>query len=458
MTEYTSEQEEIFRICTNYLKNNEIASITAPAGSGKTFTLVELSKKMPNEKILYLAYNKAIADESKSRFPKNVTVTTIHSLAYKELLINADDLTNDYNIQQIKEMFNCDFEEAIETKQYFERFLNSNYSGFTDYAITKYKAVANANTMFEKMRKREIKITHSYYLKEFSLLENKKSNIYDVILLDEAQDSNPVTIRAFLSLNGKKILVGDPHQSIYGFRDSVNAMQTLDCKYKLKLTYCFRCIEQIVDKANRVLSAYKEDVNTIYSKVPHKQYEINSRAFICRTNSKIVEFLAKNQENKLYNFALIKEPTQFFKPVISVLKFLNNEAIPYEEYMFLNEFKNEKELEAFAEYNAEISCALNVAKRYKGYIYVLLKIAKESYKNRKKDNITYLMTAHTSKGLEFDYVRLVSDFPNIEELKGVKSKKEIEEEVNLYYVAITRAKYKLDDFTRNKRFNDNSDE
>lgn len=275
---YTDEQLEIFNTCVNKLQYNEIASITAPAGSGKTFTLVELAKQMPDLKILYLAYNKAIADESKNKFPKNVNVTTIHSLAYKELNIDIDEITNDYNVQQIKEMFNCSFEEALETKKYFENFLNSSYYGFSEKAIQQIKEVKYASLMFKKMKNREIKITHSYYLKEYSLLNKKKSDVYDVVLLDEAQDSNPVTLKVFLDFQGKKILVGDPYQSIYSFRGSINAMQTLDCKYKLKLSYCFRCVESIVDKANRILNTYKKNPNRIYSKVPNKDYEIKTRA------------------------------------------------------------------------------------------------------------------------------------------------------------------------------------
>ena len=62
---FTQEQLDIFAICKN-LKNNEKVSIIAPAGSGKTSTLVELAKQLPNKTILYLAYNQSIKKKPKA--------------------------------------------------------------------------------------------------------------------------------------------------------------------------------------------------------------------------------------------------------------------------------------------------------------------------------------------------------------------------------------------------------
>lgn len=468
--QYTEEQKKIFNVCCNQLKNNEIASITAPAGSGKTSTLVELAKQMPNEKILYLAYNKSIAEESRRRFPKNVTVVTIHGLAYKELNIQQEMLRNDYTALEVQEMFDCSYEEADATLKFLNMFFNSKFKNFNQNTIKENKSLYRASVLWNKILNKEIKTTHSAYLKEFQCKQNKAMDNYDVVLLDEAQDSNPVSLSIFEELNGKKILVGDPHQAIYGFRGTVNAMESINANYKLYLTYCFRCCEDVVQKANNVLQKYKKDAITIISKAQYKD-EINSRAIITRTNSKIVELLAKNlkaSENALINYALIKEPESIFAPAINVLSFIlnvngetkeNGEQYSISrEYSFLNNFKTKDELIGYIEEtdNIELKTAFNLAVKYKKMIFLLLQKAKESYKQRKKEDVVYLMTAHTSKGLEYDFVRLENDFPNIDKMIETKSKtyNEIIEEINLYYVAITRAKYQLIDQTRNIKENE----
>ena len=57
--------------------------LEAGAGTGKTTTLKLLAAKRPSERGIYLAYNRAIAESAKKTFPKNVSCSTAHSLAYR---------------------------------------------------------------------------------------------------------------------------------------------------------------------------------------------------------------------------------------------------------------------------------------------------------------------------------------------------------------------------------------
>ena len=61
--------------------------INAFAGTGKTTTLLEYSKRRPNSRILYIAFNRSVKEEAIKKFHKeglnNVTIETAHSLAYK---------------------------------------------------------------------------------------------------------------------------------------------------------------------------------------------------------------------------------------------------------------------------------------------------------------------------------------------------------------------------------------
>ena len=76
----TPEQERIIAI-SKAMQANESLKIQACAGSGKTSTLVEITKANPNAKFLYLAFNKSIVEEAKSKFPDNVSIKTTHALA-----------------------------------------------------------------------------------------------------------------------------------------------------------------------------------------------------------------------------------------------------------------------------------------------------------------------------------------------------------------------------------------
>lgn len=75
----------------------------------------------------------------------------------------------------------------------------------------------------------------------------------------------------------------------------------------------------------------------------------------------------------------------------------------------------------------------------------------------------FVINAHQAKGLEWDSVELYNDFSPLKDLqeefikeKDEKKKRELylnlEQERNLFYVAITRAKNQLIDTSRNRIF------
>jgi len=84
-----------------------------------------------------------------------------------------------------------------------------------------------------------------------------------VVLLDEAQDTNSVQ-RALLDMalnkllhQGRLIAVGDPHQSIYGFRgadhDAMDALQRDFNMTPLALSVSYRCSQAVVAEAQKYL-------------------------------------------------------------------------------------------------------------------------------------------------------------------------------------------------------------
>jgi len=79
-------------------------------------------------------------------------------------------------------------------------------------------------------------------------------------LLDEAQDTNAVQralLKSILDSLGRLIAVGDPHQSIYGFRGADHEAMTLlksgFAMEELALSVSYRCSQAVVKEAQKYL-------------------------------------------------------------------------------------------------------------------------------------------------------------------------------------------------------------
>ncbi|MCO8423030.1 AAA family ATPase, partial [Burkholderia cenocepacia] len=73
---YTAEQQAVID------SDARILAVDAFAGTGKTSTLEGFALARPRARILYIAFNRSIAQSAKERFPKNVECRTTHSLAF----------------------------------------------------------------------------------------------------------------------------------------------------------------------------------------------------------------------------------------------------------------------------------------------------------------------------------------------------------------------------------------
>ena len=81
----TAEQARIANHTLSQEKNDEIIKIVAFAGTGKTTTLIKMCQNHPHLKFLVIVYNKSVQENCEKSFPKNATVRTAHSLAWKKV-------------------------------------------------------------------------------------------------------------------------------------------------------------------------------------------------------------------------------------------------------------------------------------------------------------------------------------------------------------------------------------
>ena len=451
--ELTDEQKQIIAL-SQTMQNNEILAIQACAGSGKTSTLREIALANPNAKFLYLAFNKAIVVESKAKFPKNVEVRTIHSIAFaftKEKLgtFRPTNKLNRFDLEEVLEFE--DKKDAFGVLKIFDSFLKSDKS-LQD--LLKDKAIIEF--LYESTLKHKLPITHNFYLK-FYQLSNDKHLDYDFILLDEAQDTNQTMIKVFLDNDCKKILVGDSFQNIYGFNDSINAFEVVKANHYPTLSKSFRCKQQILDYANLLLSTFSTKTFTKMTSgfVENPKDSLESKAFITRTNAGIIKLI--HSLDNIDDFCLLKEPNKIFAPLWAIIHFKNAkfEFIP-KEYAYLKKIKSSKEFYAYILNSNDLE--LQNAFKLLNYDMDLVELTKKANKLFYNKNATnFILNAHQSKGLEWDSVELSDDFPNLFALQkrasdSPKMQEILEQELHLFYVAITRAKKELIDNSPNSAF------
>lgn len=460
----TDEQEKIITTSQSMLAGESL-KIQACAGSGKTSTLVEISKANPNARFLYIAFNKSIVEEAKNKFPDNVEIKTTHALAHASIIApNKYQVVPKHTFFDLKDILGFkDYDEFFSFNKELNYFLNSDIINYTHPLI---------DELFEAARRGEIPYTHSMYLKEYQMLSTEQKNLdrYDFILLDEAQDTNGVTLGIFLDNSCKKVVVGDTFQNIYGFRDTVNALEKLKTNFNESLTHSFRCQQNILSKACYFLNEYSEQDKRVWFKSGYeeKQDEVKTKAIITRSNAGIIEMIAKNLTKKdgesPEHYKLIKEPNAIFASSLSCYHFKNNQLDKiHSDYKWIKNFNGIEDLKDFADltYDVELQKAMELVDKYGEQLFDLFEHAKTLYKTKEFD--TYLTNAHISKGLEWNEVVLYEDFPELKDMQSklneaiaMNDKKERERlakslqgEVNLYYVALTRAKDKVIDRTNN---------
>lgn len=463
--------------------------INAVAGSGKTTTLIEYAKTRPaSSKILYLAFNKTVKTEAIQKFEKaglnNVKVETAHSLAFDHIIkFSHYQVVQGYKSYELCDMLNIktgdrhtDFIIASHVNKFINYFCNSSASrvqelNYAEVVIdTKAKTfVHNFYKMIEqhtrealaKMDKGDIAVTHDFYLKKFQLCHPALP--YDYILFDEGQDASAAMLDVFLKQQAVKIIVGDAHQQIYGWRYAINSLQQVSFPV-YNLSSSFRFDEEIALVANRLL-AWKKHLHQLTAVkiigVGDSAEMIHTKATLGRTNlSLLLNAIAQWQlgdirniyfEGNINSYTFADEGASLY----DILNLYNGKPDKIKDKL-IGAMKTMRELEDYIEKTEDNSLAMivEVVKEFGNKLPSLINELKSNHTTRKEDADRIFSTVHRCKGMEYDEVTLLNDFINEEKLKkyieqcgGEKmnesNKNRLAEEINILYVAATRAKSKL---------------
>ena len=472
----TAEQEDILDVV--YDEEGDVI-VNAYAGTGKTTTLKMIVQDNPDKKFIYLAYNKAVAKEAKKKFPENCFVTTVHGLAYRSFVPTLDQTkfhsklsnfwkTKDYikhfNIESLKSLIPPDedlFVLASDIRSMVQKFKNSdagildesfaNFGNFREKIYddsVKSAAVEIANRIWEAEIDMDspVPMDHNTYLKMWELSEPTIGK-FDIVLFDEAQDANPVMLSVVDKLQGvRKVYVGDTYQAIYGWNGAVNAMSMVDVDHVKYLTKSWRFGSVVADEANKILSILSKDPVPLQGndKIKSVKGEINQEeqyTVIFRTNGSLANFAVRalQDEKTVYVEGGVKE---LCNDLLALYHLKVGEFHPgmskYKPYKTFGEVMEE------AKVDVVIKRDVAFIEEHGDSTPELLELLKEKTLDKrsiKRANIL-LTTAHKSKGLEFENVLIWDDFKIFNRNKEDKLKpiQFVErEEVNLLYVAVTRA-------------------
>lgn len=306
-------------------------------------------------------------------------------------------------------------------------------------------------------------LSFSAALKIYELSKPKLHNEYDYLIVDEAQDTDLVALNILNNQDLSKIqiiVVGDSFQQIYSWRGALDALDNVRIKDVLYLSKSFRFGPHIAKFASAILKNYFSDFKTIITgneKIQSKVYEMpccdyaNYDAIITRTNAGAFDaFIKALDQHSNLNIKVNIEVKKIENYILDFEKLLNGKKLGSDSDLIL--FESITELEEYVKENptdGDISSPFRLISKVglaelKEKIKKIINAAEDKKDNQKFD--LRITTAHKSKGLQFQNVVIFEDFNQFIFQKLDTTDGEIlqympisDEEVRLFYVAITRA-------------------
>lgn len=470
----TQEQDEAI---DSFLKGGSL-KINAYAGTGKTSTLELLShatKKMGQ----YIAFNRAIVNDAIDKFPNTVNCLTIHGLAYRATPLsyrsNTEKMTGKVNAHKLAELLgltedlridekitlkplsqgsiilktirqfaqSADFELKPEHVPHHGALLTAPKS--TLQVIEEF-ALRYARRVWGRMQdsKDRMPLGHDGYLKMWALSD--PIILADFILLDEAQDTNPVVLEVLRKQPAQMIYVGDKYQQIYEWRGAVNAMEKIDTDNTTFLTKSFRFGNEIAEAANKVISLLDKPSKLIEgnSNIKSRIGPISPYAVLARTNAyaitAIIEALDSGRKPHL-----VGGNGEIIEMLRGVQDLKNNQPSMVADFFGFESWNEVVEFSKNGE-GEHLQTFVNLveSRGERQLMWALNRTVDEKMCD------IIVSTAHKAKGREWSKVRLMDDFLKSSSRRqnnsgqNEKSNGYDPAELRLFYVALTRAREEME--------------
>ena len=470
---WSTHQEGIFQFSEFGTGN---ANIVAVAGSGKTTTIVEALNRVKGTTI-FLAFNKAIAEELKSR---GVNARTFHSLTYVpvtqfkgERNVTTDKLNKllkngNFSERQIKlygafimRLVGLARQQGIgclvpdEAAEY-QKIVDHHGLDLDNEEAKMSEAIDLAGDLL--MYSNKSKMVDFDDLLYLSVKENLSLPKYDVIFVDEAQDTNAIQraiLKKIMKPTSRIICVGDPAQAIYGFRgadsDSLDLIAKTFNSINLPLSITYRCPKSVVEYAQQWVKHIEAAPNAEEGLVKHHGTSWTNKVFncedlvVCRRTAPLITLAFNMLRDRISVQVMGRDIGEGLKALIKRMQAQGIDALVKKlETYKAREMKRLKDLEQDAKAEAvadKVDCILTLIEEMSENnrtVPALVDIIDSLFADKKA--CVTLATIHKSKGLEANRVFwLDSDYSPTWPMKPWQLK----QEDNLCYVAATRAKKEL---------------
>ena len=299
---------------------------------------------------------------------------------------------------------------------------------------------------------------------------------FDWVLIDEAQDTNPSrrALAAMIMNHGARLVaVGDPHQAIYGFtgadNDSLEQIRDQWNAKQMPLTVSYRCPQAVVAHAQQWVSHIEAHDNAPMGSVITEIYAdavdqliatpkaaYGETAVLCRMNKYLVglcfrlirEGVPAKIEGRNIGEGLIKLATRW--KTAKTVNGLESKLREYEEREVGKAMAKDQEQKADKIVD-EVATVLVVIERVRAQggsrVTEVVEAIEEIFDDNVADKgMLTLCSAHKSKGMEWDTVYLLGR-DQLMPSPFAKQEWQLDQENNLIYVAVTRAKERLIEVT-----------
>lgn len=470
--------EQQIAVCVGDRKpGNKI--IKAYAGASKTTTLKMLAGTQPHVPMIYLCFNKAIAEQSAKEFPPNVKCSTTHSVAYRAMQPRYDynktkKMTNSLRTRDVVELLHikdapifggtakldqntigyavlrtvtrfCQSADLTVETWHFDKLPKFETLEKGDFYPIRDTVVQLAAKLWDYMYdpKSPVALGHDGYVKAWHL--SGPTIDFPKILVDEGQDTNPVLFAVLqMQTHAEIIMVGDQHQAIYEWRGAINAMDSFPGAVEYRLSKSFRFGDDIAAAANQVLKVLGETVplignERVTSKIVARP-STQIATTICRTNGEILSRLIDIATAGGADRAFVQGGVSDMLAILDGADAVKQKRASYHP-LFIG-FKDWDEFCDYAEKSGDGE-ANKVVKLITKYGIYALKNALRQVREVEADAQIVLTTGHKSKGREWSKVTLADDFKKQPETDAEGNIKHNLAETRLFYVAMTRAMHEL---------------
>ena len=472
-------QTALFDFISNGTGN---ALVEAVAGSGKTTTIVE-ALKLTRGQAIFLAFNKSIATELKARVPQHVQAKTFHSLCYSPVLRAVG--ANKVNEQKVFDLVRATLTEeqgrmygtfirrliglarqagvgclVEDTEEVWAGFVEHHDITLDHEYADEREGIAFARRILQASnRSKEVDFDDLLY---FSVLKGVRLPAFDWVFVDEAQDTNAIQraiLRKLLARGGRLVAVGDAAQAIYGFRGADSEALNLLAE---EFAPCTRLPLSVTYRCSRAVTQYAQDyVTEILPREGAPEGEVNAYELawkltdlgpkdivVCRTTAPLIELGYSLMRARIPLRILGRDIGEGLKSLIkkcdkrgagldAMLEKLEDWRVRETEKAIAK--GNEARTAAIEDKASAIKVLADGLPEHNRSVSDLIRVLDELFTD--DNSRVTLSTVHKAKGLEADTVWWLGR--SLCPSRWAKQDWQQQQEANIMYVAITRARTRL---------------